>query len=300
MKKALHNSDSIKGIFLLVVSAFLYSIMPVLIRTLGGGGMPPMSQVFLRYIFACISAFVYFFVIVRAHIVLKKKHIGLFLITTVFGYALTNLVFTYGILYTQVSNALFLFYTYAIITPIFGFIFLRDKINKANIIALTLSFVALLLLFQPNSIPTWKLGGFFAILSALGQSVYLILRKKLREYPAHFMMLANTCVGVLVLGLLSLMFEGQFYFGGGIQKMTVNVWVTTVLFGVDNFLAWLTMTKGFEYFKATAGSLILLSELIFGIIFAFIFFNEVPTYFALIGGVLILLSSALVIVKGEN
>ncbi|MFA6005567.1 MAG: DMT family transporter [Patescibacteria group bacterium] len=294
------KSETQKGIFFLVLSAFLYSVMPVLIRLLGNGGITPMSQVFLRYIFAFLAAAFYFFLIAKAKLTVQKKDVPLLLVTTVFGYALTNLVFTYGILFTQVSNALFLFYTYAIMAPILGFVFLKDKINKANIVALIISFAALLLLFSPNSIPTWKLGGMFAILAALGQAAYLILRRKLGKYPAPFMMLANTFVGVVVLGVMSAVFENNFYSQGAFTAISTKTWLAIVLFGIDNFMAWFAMTKGFEYFKAATGSIILLSELVFGIIFAIVFFQEIPTYMTALGGVLILISSALVIVKGEN
>lgn len=273
--------------------------MPVLIRLLGNSGIPPMSQVFLRYIFAFIAAAIFFLSTGKAKIKIQSKDIVLLVCATVFGYALVNLFFTYGILNTQVSNALFLFYSYAIIAPILGFIFLKEKIKPANIIALGLSLLALLFLFQPNALPTWKIGGFFAILSAIGQASYLVLRKKLHNYTARFMMLANTFVGVIVVGALSLLFEKSFYVQG-IFHLSINAWIVTVLFGFLNFFAWFTMTKGFEYFKATAGSVILLSELIFGIIFAMIFFAEFPTYLTILGGALIIASSVLVIYKGEN
>ncbi|MBI4973684.1 DMT family transporter [Candidatus Roizmanbacteria bacterium] len=289
-----------RGVFFLLLSAFLYSIMPVLIRILGKGGIPPISQVFLRYVFAFLSASMYFFIVSRAKININRKDVLTLLIITIFGYALTNLAFTYGILYTQVGNALFLFYSYAIIAPILGFFLLKDKINTTNIISLILSFISLVLLFQPNAFPTWKVGGFFAILAAVGQSVYLILRKKLSKIPASTMMLINTFVGVVVLAGLGLFFENKFYFQGGINQISTKTWIATMLFGIDNFLAWFTMTKGFEYFKATTGSIILLSELIFGIVFAFLFFSEIPTVVTLVGGVLILISASLVIIKGEN
>lgn len=294
------TSDSLKGIVYLLTSAFLYSIMPVLIRMLGSGGLPPVSQVFLRYIFAFVSAAVYFLIIRKTKIRIERKDVPAMLVATVFGYALTNLFFTYSILYTQVGNALFLFYTYAIITPVFGYLFLKERINRINVIALFVSLIALALLFQPNSLPTWKLGGFFAILSSLGQTAYLILRKKLNRYSAGVMMVANTLVGVAVLSAISLLLETGFYFEGGIARVSLKTWVATVLFGLDNFLAWFAMTKGFEYFKATAGSVILLSELVFGIVFAFLFFREIPSGTALIGGFCILAASVMVIFKGEN
>ncbi|KKU87740.1 MAG: EamA-like protein transporter family protein, partial [Candidatus Gottesmanbacteria bacterium GW2011_GWA2_47_9] len=207
-----------KGILLILLSALLYSVMPVLIRTLGGGGLPPVSQVFLRYIAAFIAAALYFFRTSRNKITIQKKDIALLLIATIFGYALTNLFYTYGMLNTYVSNALFLFFTFAIIAPILGFILLKDKLNMFNAAALIITVIALVLLFQPNAIPTWKIGGMFAILSALGQATYLIVRKKLKNYSASFLMLANTFAGVIVLGILSLMMEQSFYFQGGIQR----------------------------------------------------------------------------------
>jgi len=296
MKK--EKNHELKGALFLVLSAFLYSIMPVAIRFLGSQKLTPISQVFLRYIFAFVAAAVYFFVIKKIKFSVKSKDIFLILIATVVGYALTNLFFTYGIMYTQVGNALFLFYSYTIIAPILAYFFLKEKMNRYNIGALVIGILALGLLFQPNSIPTWKLGGFFAILSALGQSLYLIWRKKLQSYSAGFMMLVNTFMGVVALGALSIFLDRGFYSSGAFAAMDLKTWIVTAFFGIDNFLAWFAMTKGFEYFKASSGSLILLSELVFGIIFAFLFFTEVPTILTCIGGVLVLGSITLVTLKG--
>lgn len=294
------NSNTKKGVFFLLTAAFLYSIMPVMIRSLGSDGIPPISQVFLRYIFAFFSAGIYYFAVAKSKLVWPKKNVPLLLFATLFGYGLTNLFFTIGILNTHVGNALFLFHTYAIIAPVLGLIFLKEKVNAYNIVAVIISFIAIALLFQPSSVSTWKLGGAFALLAALAQAGYLISRKKLKEYSASYMMLANTFFGVILLGLLSLLFENKFYLQGEVANQSATTWIVTILFGFDNFLAWFAMTKGFEYFKSSSASIILLSELIFGVIFALAFFNEVPTYFTLVGGILIIVSSLLVILKGEN
>jgi len=60
------------------------------------------------------------------------------------------------------------------------------------------------------------------------------------------------------------------------------------------------MTKGFELFKASIGSVVLLVENVFAIILAAIFLNEIPTYLTIIGGGLIILSSVIVILKSEQ
>ncbi len=293
------NSNQ-KGVLLLVLSAFLYSIMPVLIRLLGNNGIPPLSQVSLRYVVAFVCALLYYKFVAKAKIVLPKKHIPILLSAGIVGYGLTNVFYTIAILNTLVSTTLFLFYIYAVVAPVLGFILLKDKMNKFNIISLILSFIALLLLFQPTAFITWQLGGVFAFLSALTQAGYLIARKKLPEYRASYMMLANTLLGTIVVGAIGLFVDRSFYFHNGITTVSATTWIVTILFGIDNFAAWIAMTKGFEYFHTTSASIILLSELVFGVFFAFLFFNEIPTIATFIGGIFILTASILVILKGES
>lgn len=294
------QNSQYKGVFLLLLSAFLYSIMPVMIRLLGNNGIPPFSQVSLRYVVAFLCALLYYIFVAKAKIVFPKKHLPLLLFAAIVGYGFSNVFYTIGILNTLVSTTLFLTYLYAVITPILGFILLKDKVNKFNLISLSLSFVALLLLFQPTSFATWKIGGFFAFLCALATASYLIARKKMPEYRASYMMLVNTFLGMLSVGILGLVVESAFYFHGGITHVSVTTWLVTILFGIDNFAAWITMTKGFEYFRATSASIILLSELIFGVFFAFLFFHEYPTIATLFGGLLIVIASVMVILKGET
>lgn len=289
-----------RGVLFLFTSILLYSIMPVLIRMLGAGHVPPASQVFLRYIVAFITAGIYFLV-TKAKFELKKKDLLLLFLVALFGYALTNLFYTYGMLYTQVGTVLFIFFCSGVITPILGHIFLKEKMHTAMIAALVLGFISLFFLFRPGPVATWKLGAVFAFASAIGQSLYVIGRKKLGGYSSAFIVLVNTFVGVIAVGLISVFLETNFYTGEqGIRTLSTSTWLLTVLFGIDNFAAWLFMTKGFQLVSAGTGSMIMLSENVTGVLFAFLFFAEVPTVTTLTGGVLIFLASILVIRSGEK
>lgn len=90
-------NSTAKGAILLLTSALLYSIMPVLIRFLGNGGIPPISQVFLRYIFAFLAALAYFKLTSRSAITIQKRDLLPLAVATVFGYALTNVFFTINV-----------------------------------------------------------------------------------------------------------------------------------------------------------------------------------------------------------
>lgn len=292
-------SRKAKGILFLLLASLLYSIMSVLIRFLGQNGIPPASQVFLRYIFAFTCASIYFKATSKTKIKIDKKDLPILLCTTIIGYALTNLFVTYGFLTNQIGSTLFLLNSYAIIAPLLGFFFLKDKVNVFNLISFALTFIALFLLFQPTSFNTWKTGAIFAVLGAVTQAIYIVLRKKLK-YPANFIMFANTLTGVAVLGFISLALDTSFYFNGAISHVPSVTWIVIILFGIDNFFAWFCVTKGFEYFNNVSATLVLLAEVIFGIIFAFFFFSEIPTIATFIGGVLIILASVLTVTKGET
>jgi len=123
---------------LLITSAFLYSIMPVLIRFLGAGHIPPMSQVFLRYIFAFLSALIYF-KISKSKFFIKKKSLILLLAMTIFDMLLIICFSHTESSIPLVSNGLFIVYSYTIITPILGYLVLKEKINKYNVMAIIIA-----------------------------------------------------------------------------------------------------------------------------------------------------------------
>ena len=139
-----------------------------------------------------------------------------------------------------------------------------------------------------------------AFLAALGQSVYLVGRRKLINFSSAQLLVISTFVGVVTLGILSFFFEKQFYVGGTMTQLSGTTWLATVIFGVMNFSAWLLMSKGFQLVNAATGGIIMLVENVFAVIFGLVFFAEVPTIYTLLGGLLILVASSLVILKGEN
>ncbi len=106
-----------KGVVFLLISVVLYSIMPVLIRFLGSGFMPPASQVFLRYIVAFFCAVVYFRVTAQTFVLARRDFFVLGMVA-LFGYALTNLFYTYGVLLTQIGTVLFIFFSISVMMPI--------------------------------------------------------------------------------------------------------------------------------------------------------------------------------------
>jgi drug/metabolite transporter (DMT)-like permease len=286
-----------KGVGYLLLSVLIYSGMPVLIRGLHQGAMPPASQVFLRYIVACLCAWIY----IRAtkqKLTIPSSQIPVLLLVAFVGYALTNLLYTYAILFTYVGTVLFIFYGFSAMMPLLGNVFLKERITRAKVIALGISVVSLFFLFRPTPMITWKEGALFALLSAIAQGVYVLGRRKLQDVSSSTLLVVNTTVGVISVGLIALVTEYSFYTTpSGIGAVSNSMWLVTIVFGIGNFLAWLFLTRGFQLVSAGTGSLVMLSENVVGVLFAFLFFQEVPTFAIAIGGLLALSASILVIVK---
>lgn len=283
-----------RGIVCLCIAMVLYSIMPVLIRVLGRGHIPPASQVFLRYCVAFAAAGIYF-IFTKSKFMVAKKDMLLLFFVALFGYALVNLFYTYANLNTQIGTVLFIFNCSTVMGPLLGYVFLKEKLNSVMIAAMIIGFVSLFFLFSPGPMETWKAGAIFALFSAVGSSFYVIGRKKLGNYNSKLILLVNTTVGIITLGIISFFVEPSFYFGGGIGTVAPVTWLITVLFGLDNFTAYLFMTKGYQLLTAGTGSMVMLAENIIGVLFAFLFFAEIPTITSIVGGVLILAASGLVI-----
>ena len=291
-------NQNTKGILYLLVSAFIYSSLSIFIRFLNAAKVEPSAQTLMRYLFAFLIAGIYF-KLSRTKFIFDKKNLLLLTLAAVFGYALTNFFFTYAIIHTQVSTAMFIFYSFAILTPVLAFIFLKEKANKFNFISLTLGLLSLLLLFQPNASATWKLGGLFALLCALGQSFYLIARKKLNQYSSQQLMVTNTAAGVITMTLFTLWLAPDF-FTDKITTLSLQSWLAAAIAGAINFFGWLLMSKGFQLVKAATGSLVMLVENVFVVFIGYLFLAEIPTLLTFAGGLLVIAAAVLVTLKGDN
>lgn len=70
-----------------------------------------------------------------------------------------------------------------------------------------------------------------------------------------------------------------------------------MLFGVMFLVTGQLMVYGFSNFEAYTGSLIMMSEILFGLIIGFIFYSEVLSPLTLTGGVLIISAMVLPEIK---
>jgi drug/metabolite transporter (DMT)-like permease len=290
-----------RGILYLLTAGLCYSIMVIFVRVLAKE-IPPFSQVFLRYLIALsVSIFVFRSKKIDWKLKSKKEYFILF-IMGFFGYGLTNLLFTLGVINTSLANAEFIFSTSVVITPLLGFLLIREKLSVNTIVSILSVSLGSFLLFNPGINGNF-IGGLFSIGAALCNSIYMIGSRKLKNYSSSVLMIYSTFLGAISSGIFSLIWENKFYISSmGINQFSLYnlsplVIFTIFIFGFDNFAAWTLLNKGLQKVKAGTASIILLIEPVIATIIGFFIYSELLRLVNYAG--ILLITLGILIAAGE-
>ena len=179
---------------------------------------------------------------------------------------------------TTVANTNFIISLQILFLAIFGYIFLKEKINIVTLISILLAMIGVLLMVG-NSLSPGELSGNLAAFTM--PITFAVLIMIVRKYPNVDMVPAQ--------------------FVAGISSCLIGFLLSTKIMISPNdiFLGFLAgfFQVGFGFIFITIGArttpsamvgIIMLSESVLGPIWAFLFVSERPSAFALVGGVIIL------------
>ncbi len=179
---------------------------------------------------------------------------------------------------TTVANTNFIISLQILFLALFGYIFLKEKINSITLTSIVLAMVGVLLMVG-NSLTPGELSGNLAAFTM--PITFAVLIMIVRKYPNVDMVPAQFVAGVssCLIGFL----------------LSTNI----IISPNDIFLGFLAgfFQVGFGFIFITIGArttpsamvgIIMLSESVLGPIWAFLFVSERPSMFGLIGGAIIL------------
>jgi drug/metabolite transporter (DMT)-like permease len=192
-----------------------------------------------------------------------------------FYYAFYNLTF---------GTAYFIFYAGATLGGYFlGFLLFSERLAPKKILALALAVAGLLTIYAAN----FDLGSPFymglALVGGCGSASWNTFSKKVSgSYSA------------LQLNFLDMFFTGIFFLVGSLvmrETWTIpvldNIWAANMLFTFAFIATGQLVIWGFKSLEAQIASIVLLAEIIFGIIFGYLFFQEILPLSTIVGGGLI-------------
>ena len=271
--------NKIPGTILVLLGAICLSFGGIIVKSFEGANL--WQILFWRQFFFSIVVALYLLIAFKKNFFKSFRSSGLpGVIAGVFlGVGFSAYVF--AMYHTTVANTLFIISTETIFLALFGYIFLKEKINLVTLISIIMGMSGVLLIIgsslsiQSN---TQFFGNIVAFIMPISFAVLVVI---VRKYPKIDMVPSQFIAGVIA-ALIGYLVAG---------KLSVSPH--------DLFLGFLagTFQIGFGFIMITIGSqttpaavvgILMLTEAVFGPLWAWLFINEIPPMSVIIGGSIII------------
>ena len=274
------ENSHVKNLSLLLLSTIFISTSGVLGKYID---LSPEVIILCRAIFA--GLFIYIFCRIKK-INLKiatKKDRHSFAISGFFM-AAHWVTYFYALKLSNVAIGMLSMFTFPVITALLEPFFSKEKLNLAHVFLAFLVLIGVYMLVPEFSIENDQLKGIlFGIFSALCYSLRnLTLKKHVKDYNGSMLMLHQMII-VSVL-LFPVLFFSDFSNLESQLPLLLLVALLTTAIGHT------MLVNSLQHFSVSTASIISSVQPIFGIIIAYIFVNEIPSFNTYIGGSLILLT----------
>lgn len=209
--------------------------------------------------------------------------------------ALSPILFTLSLFYTKISLAIFFFYAFNLMSSIIaGRVLYNETLSGRRVIAFSLGLIGLFAMTHPWEDFSVSLGAILATLSGLVATGTYLLQKNIgHTYSPQMIGCSQAIAGTLLCLPLVILH------GFAIQASLVFMIASIIYAGMNAGIIYL-LSYGFRRADLGVGTLLTSTELIFGPLFAFLFFQETLTYFELCGGVLVALATIISAVRFSN
>lgn len=159
----------------------------------------PIAVIFFRLLLASIALTSYQFLFKKRDIIDKKDY-KMFLLLALFQPFLYFIGESFGLLFVSSIVASVIISTIPVVTPIFSYLFLREKLTIAGIAGMIISFLGvLLIIIEKDFTFKYSIKGllllFLAVLAAIFNS--LVVRKMIYKYRPLTLLNAQNLIGAL-------------------------------------------------------------------------------------------------------
>lgn len=276
-----------KSIILMLLSALSFSSMQIIIKILNK--IPLLEKVFFRNSISLIIAY----------IIIRKKNLRFFgkkenrkylFFRSVFGHT-GIILFFYATTKMLAADAAILNKLSPIFVIIFAYFFLKEKIKKIQILAMTISFIGAWLVIKPEfnyAIIPATCGLISAVLSGAAYICITFLGKKESIFTIVFYFSFFSVICSIPFLLFSFTVP-NFY-----ELMLL------LLLGLLAALGQIALTYAYNSSHASEISIYDYSNIIFSSILGYVFLSELSDLYSIIGGVLIIAASIIVFIYNRN
>lgn len=256
-----------RGITLLILTSALWSMAGVLMKYMTWSG-PQVAGI--RSLIAALT--------ILAYIKKPNIHFTKWRVMAILSYSLTVMFFSIANKNTTAANAILLQYTGPIYTAILGWVFLREKIHRWDVVSIIAILAGVALLVKEGlSTGNW-LGDAAALLSGVtfgALSVFMRMEKD--NDPAQSVFWGNILCFLLMLPFM-----------GRVEISAPNIICALVLGVFQLGLSYILFTKAVAYVSALEIVIFSIGEPILNPVWVMLFQGEIPGPWTVAGGATII------------
>lgn len=272
--KKITLSNRTKGVLFIIMSAFGFAMMSAFVKL--SGDLPSFQKTFFRNITSCIIAFI-LIVINKESFFGKLENQKTLILRSLFG--TLGIVFNfYAIDKLVLSDANMLNKLSPFFVIIFSALFLKEKINIKQGLAIIVAFIGALFIIKPqfnlDIIPS-LIGVCGAICAAAAYTCLRALGGKEKYYTIVFYFSFFSTIAILPFMLIVY------------KEMSMIQFVYLLLAGIFASIGQFGITIAYKYAKAKEISIFDYSNIIFSAIISIVLFNVIPDYLSIIGYIII-------------
>ena len=231
---------------------------------------------------------VFFLLVVSVYLILtyKKSIFKSFYVSGIPGF-FAGLILSFGFcgyvfaMYnTTVANTNFIIQTQTIFLAIFGYFFLKEKISKITLTSIILAISGIILMVGNTLSPGQMLGNIVAFIMPISFAVLILV---VRKYPNVDMVPSQFIAGVFAL-IIGYLMSGKIH----ISYHDIFLGFLAGFFQLG--FGFIFITIGAQRTPSAMVGIIMLTEAVFGPLWAWLFVNEQPPAIVLVGGTIVIIA----------
>ncbi len=257
-----------KGLIAVFIAAVLWSTGGLFIKLIS------LNSIQLSFFRSLLSALTILFLFKKNAVKLNSGTL-----INAFFYSAVLILFVIAAKTTTVANAIFLQYTAPIYVLIFEPLVLKTKFENKNLITIIICFIGMVLFFMGKLSTGDVTGNIIALLSGLALSFFLIgMKKNKPEYQFATIFYGNLFITLIC--TISIF---------DIQSLHWKDLIMVSYLGIFQIgLAYAIFSYGLKKINAIEASLVAMIEPVLNPVWTYLGYGEVPSGFAIIGGIVIL------------
>jgi drug/metabolite transporter (DMT)-like permease len=207
---------------------------------------------------------------------------------------------TYGLKYTTSSKGAFFASSYIIFTPFIGYILLKSKILKIQLLAVGIAIIGMAIMAfgngnVSNSEMTFNIGDILTLIAAIFNAIQIVLFEK---YVKSINIVLFCIYQMLFIGILMISISfiiGEHYDFATTSLVTWGSWIYLGI--VAGTITLLIQAFVQQYIESTRAALLFSMEPVFAMFFSYYLGNETFTYAFIIGAALIMTGIIIVSIR---